>query len=116
MILKKILNGVGKVYNYNDVKIYNLIRKYKNIYNFVDETDITACIIYIYRYSQNNKITDKNINDIVESSLILSNKYISDNEIIGSGSLENKILQDINWNLFINEYEYNYFNKIIDCF
>ena len=73
-------------------------------------------MIYLDRYNNNAKITNKNIKDLIESCLILSNKFISDNEILGCGPLELEILEKIEWKLFIDTDEYNKFEKIIPVY
>ena len=97
-------------------KIYNTINEFYECNKCFDKNSLIISMIYLYRYNNNVKITNKNIKNLIESCLILSNKFISDNEIIGRGPLEIEILEKIEWNLFINTEEYNKFEKIIPIY
>jgi hypothetical protein len=97
----------------NTKKIYNSINEFYEYNTCFDKCSLIIGIIYLNRYNNNAKITNKNIKDLIESCLILSNKFISDNEILGCGPLESEILEKIKWNLFINKEEYDKFEKLI---
>jgi hypothetical protein len=104
---------IGIKSNKNTEKIYNAINKFYEYNTCFDKSSLIISIIYLDRYNNNAKITNKNIKDLIESCLILSNKFISDNEILGRGPLELEILEKIKWNLFVNKQEYDKFEKLI---
>ena len=99
--------------NRHTKKIYDSINKFYDCNECFDKSSLIISIIYLDRYNNNVKITNNNIKDLIESCLILSNKFISDNEILGCGPLELEILEKIEWKLFIDIDEYNKFEKII---
>jgi len=70
-------------------------------------------MIYMNRYNKICKLTYANIKPVLETCLILANKYCSDLEIQGSGPLEVHLLNAINWKLYISEEEYKCYQKII---
>lgn len=110
--INKILNTSIK---YNDKKIYKMIEQFYNENEIFDKSSLVICLIYLKRYIESCKCIPKNIEDIIETSLILSNKFISDIEIKGCGNLEKDFLQKLEWNLFVNENEYNKYNHLIMC-
>ena len=82
--------------------------------NFFDkDVSLPIALFYLDKYKNNNIIKEKDFNDIVISCLILSNKFIEESNIISNHKFELKILENLNWNLFINENEYNYWNNYI---
>jgi hypothetical protein len=97
-------------------RVYNIINEFYDCNECFDRSSLIISMIYLDRYNNNAKITNKNIKDLIESCLILSNKFISDNEILGHGPLELEILEKIEWKLFINAEEYDKFRKIIPIY
>ena len=82
--------------------------------NFFDkDISLPIALFYLDKYKNNNIIKEKDFNDIVISCLILSNKFIEESTIVSNHKFELKILENLNWNLFINENEYNYWNNNI---
>ena len=65
----------------------------------------------MYRYNKECKIIYANIKLVLETCLILANKYCTDFEIQDSGPLELHLLKTIDWNLYISQDEYNYYHK-----
>jgi len=97
-------------------KVYNTINEFYNLNECFEKESLIISMIYLYRYNNYAKITNKNIKDLIETCLILSNKFISDTEISGCGPLELEILEKIKWKLFVDLEEYDKFKKIIPCF
>ena len=107
-------------------KIMNIINRKCFIHAFItnfyksnqalDKSTFTIALIYMYRYNQNSKLNFTNIKPVLETCLILANKYLSDFEIKDSGPLELHLLSKINWNLYVSENEYSSFKKIISEF
>lgn len=86
---------------------------YKMINNLFEDNDIfesdsiILTIIYLRRYKKSNSIiNNKNIKDLIETCIILSNKFICDFEISGRGPLEQQVLNNINWNLYVDNDEF----------
>ena len=67
----------------------------------------------MYRYNKVSKLTIVNIKPVLETCLILANKYCCDFEIENAGPLELHLLETIKWNLYITVNEYNDFEKHI---
>mgnify|MGYP007072017418 FL=1 len=86
---------------------------YKMINNLFEDNDIfesdsiILTIIYLRRYKKSNSIiNNKNIKDLIETCIILSNKFMCDFEISGRGPLEQQVLNNINWNLYVDNDEF----------
>ena len=86
---------------------------YKMILNLFEDNDIfesdsiILTLIYLRRYKNSNSVIDnKNIKDLIETCLILSNKFMCDFEISGRGPLEHQVLNKINWNLYVDNDEF----------
>jgi hypothetical protein len=109
--LSKILNIKCK-----DQKISKVIDDFYSQNNIFDKSSLVITLIYLKRYSEKVNISSKELEKLIESCLILSNKYIADIEIKSCGQLEEKIIKTLNWNLFIDVSEYNHFSKIIDAY
>jgi len=107
-------------------KIFNVISRKCFIHTFItnfyksnqalDKNTFIIALIYMYRYKQNSKLNFTNIKPVLETCLILDNKYCSDFEIKDSGPLEVHLLNKINWNLYVSENEYNSFKQMISEF
>ncbi len=107
-------------------KIFNAINRKCFIHTFItnfyksnqalDKSTFTIALIYMYRYKQKFKLNFTNIKPVLETCLILANKYCSDFEIKDSGPLEVHLLNKINWNLYVSENEYNSFKQMISEF
>ena len=109
--LSKILNIKCK-----DQKISKVIDDFYNQNDIFDKSSLVITLIYLKRYSEKVKINPKELEKLIESCLILSNKYITDIDIKSCGQLEEKRIKTLNWNLFIDVSEYNHFSKIIDAY
>ena len=96
--------------------IYSLITNFYKNNEIFDKRTIIVAIIYMNRYNKICKLTYTNIKPVLETCLILANKYCSDFEIKDSGPLELYLLNKINWNLYISENEYNSFKQMISEF
>ena len=86
---------------------------YKMILNLFEDNDIfesdsiILTLIYLRRYKNSNSvINNKNIKDLIETCLILSNKFMCDFEISGRGPLEQQVLNKINWKLYVDNDEF----------
>jgi len=105
---------------------------YKMIINLFEDNDIfesdsiILTLIYLRRYKNSNSVIDnKNIKDLIETCLILSNKFMCDFEISGRGPLEKQVLNKINWNLYVDNHEFesvknitnsNFIKNTISCY
>ena len=105
---------------------------YKMIINMFQDNDIfetdsiILTLIYLRRYKNSNSdINSKNIKDLIETCIILSNKFICDFEISGRGPLEKQVLNKINWNLYVDNDEFesvknitnsNFMKNTISCY
>tara|TARA_B100001758_G_C18416046_1_gene619795 strand:- start:3448 stop:3855 length:408 start_codon:yes stop_codon:yes gene_type:complete len=105
---------------------------YKMIINLFEDNDIfesdsiILTLIYLRRYKNSNSVIDnKNIKDLIETCLILSNKFMCDFEISGRGPLEQQVLNKINWNLYVDNHEFesvknitnsNFIKNTISCY
>jgi hypothetical protein len=100
--------------NFYTNNISNIINKfYNNNKIFNKEASLPIALFYLYKYKINNDIIEKDFNDIFISCLILSNKYIEDVDIKYNHKFELKIIENLNWNLFVKENDYNYWNDSI---
>lgn len=97
----------------NKCFIYSFISEFYKNNEIFDKCTIIAALIYMSRYNKICKITYSNIKPVLETCLILANKYCSDLEIEDSGPLEAHLLNVIEWNLYISEKEYNEYKKVI---
>jgi len=105
---------------------------YKMIINLFEDNDIfesdsiILTLIYLRRYKNSNSVIDnKNIKDLIETCIILSNKFMCDFEISGRGPLEKQVLNKINWNLYVDNDEFesvknitnsNFMKNTISCY
>ena len=96
--------------------IYSLITNFYKYNDILDKNTVIIALIYMYRYNQNYKLNFTNIKPVLETCLILANKYCSDFEIKDSGPLESHLLHTINWNLYVSENEYILFKQMISEF
>lgn len=95
--------------------IYNMITEFFNTNEIFERESIILTLIYLRRYKKSNcNITNKNVRDLIETCLILSNKFICDFQISGSGPLENHVLDKIKWNLYVDTEEFDYVKKITE--
>ncbi len=93
--------------------IYDMINGFFKDNNIFETDSIILTLIYLRRYKDSNcVINNKNLKDLIETCLILSNKFICDVEILGSGPLENQVLNKINWNLYVDYEEFQHVKKI----
>lgn len=100
--------------NIHTRNISNIINNFYNMNTFFDkDASLPIALFYLDKYKSNNIIKEKDFNDIVISCLILSNKYITDININSNHKFEIKILDNLNWNLFIKETDYNFWNNCI---
>lgn len=93
--------------------IYSFITNFYKNNEILDKSTFIIALIYMYRYKQNSKLNFSNIKPVLETCLILANKYSSDFEIKDSGPLELHLLNKINWNLYVSEKEYNLFKQMV---
>ena len=97
----------------NTKRIYNMINGYFKDNNIFETDSIILTLIYLRRYKDSKcVINNKNLKDLIETCLILSNKFMCDFEILGSGPLENQVLNKINWNLYVDYEEFQHVKKI----
>ena len=95
--------------------IYNMITEFFNTNEIFEKESIILTLIYLRRYKKSNcTITNKNVRDLIETCLILSNKFICDFQISGSGPLENHVLDKIKWNLYVDTEEFDHVKKITE--
>ena len=113
--INRILN-INLKQDKNTNKLYHYINDFYNDNDYFEKNSIILCLIYINRYKTKSEITEKNITRLIETCLILSNKFISDGEIIGKGPMELDFLETINWDLFVDEDEYNLFRDLVYSF
>lgn len=93
--------------------IYNMVTDFFRDNVILEKESIILTLIYLKRYKDSKCIIDnKNLKDLVETCLILSNKFICDFEISGSGPLENHVLDKINWNLYVDYREFEHIRNI----
>ena len=93
--------------------IYNMITEFFRDNDILEKESIIITLIYLKRYKDSNCIiNNKNLKDLIETCLILSNKFICDFEISGSGPLENHVLDKINWNLYVDYKEFEHIRNI----
>ena len=109
--INKILNMNLKHDKYTN-RIYYEVSEFYRDNEFLERNNIIICLIYINRYKSKKEITEKNIKNLIETCLILSSKFISDCEIIGRGPMETEFLENINWDLFVDEEEYKLFSDL----
>jgi hypothetical protein len=101
-------------HNFYTKNISNIITNFYNKNTVFDkEASLPIALFYLDKYKSKNVIKEKDFNDIFISCLILSNKYITDFEIRYNHKFELKILENLNWNLFIKEKDYDYWNNSI---
>ena len=83
---------------------------------FDKKSSIIIALIYLNKYGQSNTVNSDNIKQLLETCLILSNKYCADYEINDSGIFEIDVLKTLSWNLYVDENEYTYFEKLINSY
>ena len=113
------ISNINKILDYsfiedkNTRKFYNMINDFFKDNNIFETDSIILTLIYLRRYKDSNCIINsKNLKDLIETCLILSNKFMCDFEILGSGPLENQVLNKIDWNLYVNDEEFQNVKKI----
>jgi len=113
------ISNINKILDYsiredkNTKGIFNMISNFFKDNNIFEIDSIVLTLIYLRRYKDSNcVINSKNLKDLIETCLILSNKFICDFEIQGSGPLENQVLNKINWNLYVDYEEFQRVKKI----
>ena len=93
--------------------IYTMIDNFFSENDVFERDSIIITLIYLQRYKDSNcSINNKNIRDLLRTCLILSNKFICDFQILGSGPLENHVLDKIKWNLYVDNEEFEHVKKI----
>lgn len=100
---------IDKLINYN-IKNFNIASNRAIMFynkNSIEESIFIISLIYLRRYYNNNNISSRNLDEVIISCLILANKFLLDFEINTTSKLELDIIKKINWNLFVNEEEYN---------
>ena len=97
----------------NKCYIYSFISNFYENNKIFDKYTIVLAIIYMNRYNKICKLTYANIKQVLETCLILANKYCLDLEIEDSGPLEVHLLNELKWNLYVSEEEYDYYQKVI---
>lgn len=97
----------------NKCFIYSFITNFYKCNEELDKSTFIVALIYIQRYNQVRKLTSTNIKPVLETCLILANKYCTDFEIKDSGPLEIHLLNTINWNLYITEEDFLHYENII---
>tara|TARA_B100000795_G_scaffold215035_1_gene168837 strand:- start:145 stop:528 length:384 start_codon:yes stop_codon:yes gene_type:complete len=116
MLTMSQINNIIDVSIKNDKNtkgIYTMINQFFDTNNIFEKESIILTLIYLKRYKKNtNNINKNNIKDLIETCLILSNKFICDFQISGSGPLENHVLDKINWNLYVCNDEYENVKKL----
>jgi len=95
----------------NKCFIHSFITDFYKCNEIFDKSTFIVALVYMYRYNKECKIIYANIKLVLETCLILANKYCTDFEIQGSGPLELHLLKTIDWNLYISQDEYNYYHK-----
>lgn len=100
----------------NKCFIYSFIENFYKSNKIFDKETFVIALIYMNRYNTFLKLNNKNIKKILETCIILANKYSSEYEIIESGPLELHFLNCINWNLYVSENEYNIYKSNIEKF
>lgn len=100
----------------NKCFIYKFISDFYKYNELFDKNTVIIALIYLYRYKQKAELNCTNIKQVLETCLILANKYLLDYEIVDSGPLEGHVLNVINWNLYISDNDYNHFKKVINSF
>jgi len=112
------MNRHAKILNFFSSRcfIYDYIKNFYRCNENLDKSTFIVAIIYVQRYNKTCKLTSSNIKPVLETCLILANKYCIDYEIMDSGPLESHLLNSINWNLYVSEDEFNnYKNVIMTC-
>lgn len=109
------MNRPAKILNLfsNRCFIYDYIKNFYRYNENLDKSTFIVAIIYVQRYNKVCKLTSSNIKPVLETCLILANKYCIDYEIMDSGPLESHLLNSINWNLYISETEFNHYKNVI---
>lgn len=97
----------------NKCFIHSFISNFYKNNEIFDKRTIVVAMIYMNRYNKICKLTYTNIKPVLETCLILANKYCSDLEIEDSGPLEVHLLNLIQWNLYFSGEEYDYYKNVI---
>ncbi len=100
----------------NKCFIYEFIVNFYKSNEFLDKNTVISALIYLHRYNQKKKLNCSNIKHVLETCLILANKYLVDYEISSCGPLEGHVLNVIEWNLYISEKDYYHYKNNINSF
>ncbi len=88
--------------------ITSFFKKNKNL----EKNSIILSMIYFKRYVDNKGIiNDRNLIDIILTSILLSNKILIDENVKGTTKNEILFLETINWYLFVSEEEFYSFSS-----
>tara|TARA_Y100000992_G_scaffold302408_1_gene276437 strand:+ start:3670 stop:4071 length:402 start_codon:yes stop_codon:yes gene_type:complete len=98
----------------NRCSIYAFISDFYKCNKIFENSSVIVALIYLNRYTKVKSINYTNIKQLLETCLILANKYCLDYEITDSGPLESHVLSSIEWNLYVKESEYEYFKNLIN--
>ena len=92
-------------------KLSNINRDINEFYtrdDFFTQEDLNIAMIYLHRYQISGGVINiNNIKELIETCLILSSKFNKDVSLIERGVFEDKIIETLNWNLFVTPEDYN---------
>lgn len=99
---------LDKLVNNNIKDIDTIIDRARNIYdkNCIEESIFIISLIYLQRFYSNNKISSRNLDEVIISCISLANKFLLDCQINTNTRLEYDIIKKLNWCLFVNKEEY----------
>tara|TARA_X000001036_G_scaffold105005_2_gene98144 strand:+ start:4053 stop:4475 length:423 start_codon:yes stop_codon:yes gene_type:complete len=96
--------------------IHTFITEFYKCNEMFERSSVVVALIYLNRYTKVKSINYTNIKQLLETCLILANKYCLDFEITDSGPLESHVLNSIEWNLYVKDSEYEYFKNLINSY
>ena len=111
------INNTSRIFQIitNKCSIYTFISDFYRNNIILEKSSFIIGLIYLNRYEKIKYLKYSNIKQLLETCLILAMKYtIDEYEITDSGPLEIHVLEVIDWNLHIDESEYNRFENLIN--
>ena len=99
---------IEKLINPRVIDVNIATRRAKDFYNknSIEEAIFIISLIYIQRFYSKDKISSRNLDEVIRSCLSLANKFLLDCEIKTSTKMETDVITKLNWNLFVSKEEY----------
>tara|TARA_B100000035_G_C20938586_1_gene526405 strand:+ start:264 stop:623 length:360 start_codon:yes stop_codon:yes gene_type:complete len=99
--------------NIKNKSVKTFVDSMYNNNKILDENSIILALIYLDRYNRTKKINNKDILDLLETAILLSNKFLLDLEILDKGKYEKDLINALEWNFFVTDEEFINYKRLL---